>query len=44
MRLGESKTSVRVTRRVKSASLDPLDQKAFIDLVAGIYSGAVPVQ
>jgi hypothetical protein len=41
---GESKNSVRVTRRVKSASLDPVDPKVFIDLVAGIYSGAAPVQ
>jgi len=41
---GVNKQSVRLTRRIKSASLDPIKPSEFIDLVAGIYSGAVPVQ
>ncbi|HEX7150038.1 MAG TPA: hypothetical protein VF618_01025 [Thermoanaerobaculia bacterium] len=41
---GEKKNVVRVTRRLKSDTLDPVHPAAFIDLVAGVYRGARPVK
>ena len=41
---GAKRNSVRVARTVRSASIDPLDPRALIDLVADIYRNARPVK
>ncbi|HEX9983754.1 MAG TPA: hypothetical protein VGF69_10860 [Thermoanaerobaculia bacterium] len=41
---GERRNTVRVKRRVKMASLDPIHPREIVDLVANVYRGAQPVK
>lgn len=41
---GERKNRVRVNRRVKMDSLDPIHPREIVDLVANVYRGAQPVK
>lgn len=41
---GERKNTVRISRQLKTDSLDPVNPRAFIDLVANVYRSARPAK